>query len=296
MTNDSDSNKPTSDADRHPPSHLERSAPAPEQNKVRADSNKDADGQPAIAQEMRREFRWFEFASLFINAALVVVGIYALCIYSGQLQVMRGQLGEIIKQFPEIQKSANAAKSAAETADATLKSSQKSFEIDQRPYMVTEIPQFSGNGLVADKGIQANITFKNIGRTPALKYLVNITLLRYDPSPKGPKGQARFKRFLNSAFDELKSEDTIGRKEIDALPTEQDIAPNGTVFSANQNIIVVPTKEFPRITTSDITLFYVGVASYTDAFGGKYRTEFCYFYFGINPSTWHICDAYNTIR
>lgn len=246
-----------------------------------------------IGRATMRVVNWLDEKGPFVTAVATVVIAVLTAFYvhysRAQWQVMRDQL-------PELQKSAAAAKSAAETADAALKSSQKSFEIDQRPYIVTEIPQFSGNGLVADKGIQANITFKNIGRTPALKYLVNVTLLRYDPSPKGSRGQARFKRFLNSAFNELKSEDTVGRKEIDASPTEQDIAPNGTQFSTNQNVIVIPTKEFPRITTSDITLFYVGVASYTDAFGGKYRTEFCYFYFGTNPSTWHICDAYNTIQ
>jgi hypothetical protein len=252
-------------------------------------SKNSPDGEENKSVQLQRDIRSGERWLIGINAASVIMSIVIALIYYGQLREMK-------KSTKAANDSAVAAKSAADTADATLKSSQKSFEIDQRPYIVTEIPQFSGNGLVADKDIQANITFKNIGRTPALKYFVNASLLRYDPSPKGPKGQARFKRFLNSAFDELKSKDTIGRKEIDASPTEQDIAPNATQFSTNANLIVIPTKEFPRITTSDITLFYVGVASYTDAFGGKYRTEFCYFYFGTNPSTWHICDAFNTIR
>lgn len=43
----------------------------------------------------KREFRLFEIVSLGLNAGLLIVGAIALHVYSGQLSVMRGTLGEM---------------------------------------------------------------------------------------------------------------------------------------------------------------------------------------------------------
>ena len=270
--------------------------PAPQKHEMREQGKGNANPEQNSATELAREFRWVEGASIISSVVLAVVGIIALCIYYGQLKVMRGQLGEIIKQYPEIQKSAAAAKSAADTADATLKNQQRSFEIDQRPYVVTEVPQFSGNGLTPDKDIQANITFKNIGRTPARKYGTNVLLLRFEPGRNNKAGRAKLIRFMTSSFDQLEKKNAALRNEIEVNAAEQDLAPNATIFSTNTNSTVVSTQDFPKITSGDITLFYIGIASYTDAFGGQYKTTFCYFYFGSAPQTWHICDSHNTIQ
>ncbi len=247
------------------------------------------------AKELAREFRFVEVAQLVVNGVLAVIGVVALCIYHGQLKVMRVQLGEIIRQYPEIKESADAAKSAADTADQTLKNSQKIFETDQRPYLVATAPVFSGNGLVADKDITVNITFKNIGRTPAVKYIANLDLLRFDPS-QGSKGRARVKSFLMATFDKLRAKDTLGRKEIEGVGAEVDVAPNDTVFVSNPQPVVLSTADFPKLQTSAITLFCAGVISYTDSFHKQYKTEFCEFYYGVDPKTWHICDSHNTIE
>jgi hypothetical protein len=162
-----------------------------------------------------------------------------------------------IKMYHANKTAADAAKSAADTADHTLKNSQMSFEIDQRPYLITDVPQFTGDGLVPDKGIEANITFRNIGRTPARKYIANVNLFRFEPS-KGTKGLERLRRFLISSFDMLESEDATGRKEVEQTGAEQDIAPNGTIFSTNAKPVVISAQEFPKIETGDIALFILG--------------------------------------
>jgi hypothetical protein len=111
---------------------------------------------------------------IILEAGAVFVGLYVAGVYHGQLVVMQGQLGEIIKQFPEIKKSAAAAQSAAETADATLKDSQKSFVINERPYMVMDgAPEFVTLPDTTSE-IQANATIRNIGKTPAIRVLWNI--------------------------------------------------------------------------------------------------------------------------
>jgi hypothetical protein len=101
---------------------------------------------------------------------VIITGFYTYYA-AGQLHNMKRATGA-----PE--RSATAAKSAADTADAPLKNQQKSFEIDQRPYMVVEgAPRFSGNGLMAQKGITVNIAFRDVGRTPAMKFIGTVTQL-----------------------------------------------------------------------------------------------------------------------
>ena len=79
MPNESDSNDAADDA---------------KQSKTGSNADKSSKEQPTIAQEMRRDFRWFEFGSLIINAVLVVVGMYALHIYSGQLDQMKSSVNQ----------------------------------------------------------------------------------------------------------------------------------------------------------------------------------------------------------
>ena len=67
------------------------------------------------------EKRVREWLQVTVNVILVVVGIIAIWIYYGQLNVMKGQLGEIIRQFPEIQKQAKAATDAVDEAKEPLK-------------------------------------------------------------------------------------------------------------------------------------------------------------------------------
>ena len=101
---------------------------APPEHKIPDDANHETDNQQSTAKELAREFRWVEFAQLAVNGALAVIGIFALCIYSGQLKVMQGQLGEIIKQYPELHKSAQA---AADSVTLT----RENAHLDQRAWV-----------------------------------------------------------------------------------------------------------------------------------------------------------------
>lgn len=241
---------------------------------------------------------WIEAACAL--ALVVITGMYT-HYAGGQLRAMRGQLGEIIKQYPELQKSAEAAKSAASTADATLKSSQKSFEIDQRPYLIiAEGPQFNEPILVANEPITANVTFKNVGRTPAVKEVGNVSLVPYHPLKKtDPQGLKNYISFIESEFGKLRAKNETGRKSFEKLKEisgGQDVAPGGGFFVTNQETLLLSAPELSLVRTGEITLFYIGIVTYTDPFEGSHKTEFCHQYFGTQPKIWHICDVHNTIR
>src|ERR1700685_4452804 len=195
MTDANNSSGPPADPQGHPPNQPPAVPPTPAQGEVGPYSNSEASNQQATAIELAREFRWVEVTSLIINGALAIVGIIALCIYYGQFQVMRGQLGEIIKQYPEIQKSSNAAKNAADTARDTLQASQNQFREEQRPYIwLTPGVAISGQSAMTDaslpdlkklgKPLIVQIGATNGGHSPALTIIVPQPFMIFDTTEK----------------------------------------------------------------------------------------------------------------
>ena len=151
MNDQGNSNTPTDDTDQNstlaaPPQRTV----APGQ--VSTEANRYADGSKSTANELAREFKWFEGLSLFVNAVLAAVGILALSIYSGQLEVVRGQLKQMEgssvqtdkllreseKESEAAKVSAAAAESASRTASDTLRQTKSAFAIEVRPYIVVE--------------------------------------------------------------------------------------------------------------------------------------------------------------
>src|SRR6266851_66566 len=93
---------------------------------------------------------------IVLEVGAVAVGIVVAMIYYGQLEVMRGQLGEIIKQFPEIQKSARATVKAADQTERAVNNSRTLFEIDERGWVGIRSADLKG------------FIFTNFGKSPAL--------------------------------------------------------------------------------------------------------------------------------
>ncbi|MFN0171282.1 MAG: hypothetical protein ACKV22_33115 [Bryobacteraceae bacterium] len=198
-------------------------------------------------------------------------------------------------------KSADAALSAAKTADDTLKDSKRAFVLEHRPYLISSIPRFVRNPSADEKQIAANITIENIGKTPAIGRRVFLDLSRYRGIPlandpvKDSKAREVFVRFIEGTFNAL-------RKSADA-PTgkyghlaREDIAPGAKPFSTGVNKTPITREELPDIQTGALSLYLTGIIRYADGFEGTYETEFCYYYFGSDPTTWHICDSHNTIK
>jgi len=192
--------------------------------------------------------------------------------------------------------SANAAQSAAGTADTTLKSSQKSFEIDQRPYLVSQVPEFAELP-APNKEIYANETIKNIGRTPAIRRYTAMSLTRFDAGSK-----EKLIKFLGAGFNKLRTQNEASAKQMESYAAtireaEMDTAPQDSYFGTNQNSIKLSEDELRNLREGKgIALFYLGLINYRDSFGNSYETQFCYIYFGPYPKVWHICDSHNIIR
>ena len=206
-------------------------------------------------------------AQLVVSVVLALIAIGALWVYHGQLKVMRGQLGEVIRQYPEIQKSANAAKSAAETADATLQSSQKQFRMEQRPYIWALPVTGPNNGVLPAVGqkLFIRVDFRNAGRTPAINVIAT-------PSKTivGPKDQAR---------KEVREYVAQYEKQAGQFLAPETSGTAGTGFGPT-----LTSTMLANISDGTWEMFTVGAVKYTDVFGPPavtYETTYCY---AFNPT------------
>jgi hypothetical protein len=158
--------------------------------------------------EGTRTVEWLQFG---VNTILALVGIAAIFIYLGQLQVMKQTLEEIARQFPEIQKQSIAAQgqltqakidsSAANAANAEqINAMQKQLQIakqqlafSDRPWIkveVSPVPATVTDRILAIGGplrldeeghgmFTVNLTVKNIGHTTAIHVYSRIKFVAF---------------------------------------------------------------------------------------------------------------------
>lgn len=237
----------------------------------------------------KTEKDWWDKWKPFVE----IIGIALLAIYTGYTIKMYYANKEAADAAQE---GSAAASNAARIAGNSLLLSQTSFQIEQRPYVVADIPEFVVSPIAPGK-IRASVTFKNIGRTPAIKIKLQIALLRLYPAKREtPGGVEKFIAFMEASYQHLLHKLDASATEKYAEMARQDLAPNASQFSTAELKGPLSATEIPLLQTSDLTLFYIGVVRYTDAYKGSYETMFCYFYFGNDPRTWHICDNHNIIK
>jgi hypothetical protein len=278
MRDQEDSNQPTDNEKSNPSSESPESAsPAtPTQHEVTREPNQIANNQNATARELAREFRWVEVTQLIINGALAIIGIVALWIYHGQLEVMREQLGEIIRQYPEMQKSANAAESAANTASTTLRSSQQQFRNEQRPYIFAS-PRPAGN-LVTMSGIQHPVVEPLSNGRVQIDITVEITNGGKSPAINTFSTESRMylgpRKELQKKFKSFVPEYATGNGDI--------VASNVTQVVPTGNFLSLSPEEVKLVNKNELAVYILGAVKYTDVFAphleAPYETKYCFVY------------------
>jgi hypothetical protein len=315
MTNENNSDAPSADATGQPPRQPPVIPPAPPQGEVGPNPTDRPNNEQETARELAREFRWVEGAQLVVNGVLAIVGIIALCIYGGQLKVMRGQLGEIIRQFPEIQKSANANVKAADQTEKAVKNAAVDFRLDQRAWIGIDFPILNAVRGADKKQITVTIqaSIKNTGKTPALKMslprpisvnkLVNQPI-NYDKewetsiSDKKQKA-ATSKKMLKSDKTSVIAgviESFIDADEMRWNAEGWALAPGSTVPISLATGTTLPDPNLdPRY--QDIrgaqAIFWIGRITYRDIFSNEvHTTKFCLWYFS---TTLELCPGGNSM-
>lgn len=171
------------------------------ETEITKDSNTKTETDKGPTRELRREFRWFEIASLSVNAMLAFVGIGALCIYSGQLQVMRGTLAEMKRSggtsADQLWQAIGNMNWMARTADGSLHQSQqamddsrrllggqlstmqKQFEALDRPWVSISVSPIKPLLYDGKTGVNATFIFSptNVGRSPAQEVQIEPRLI-----------------------------------------------------------------------------------------------------------------------
>jgi hypothetical protein len=290
MTNEKDSDSPITDANAQSPPQPPMAPPVPLQGALANDGKGQPDNNENQTNELAREFRIAEKWVIGTNIVLAIIGIFALCIYHGQLEVMRGQLAEIIKQFPEIQKSANAAKSAADTANATLKASQQQFRLEQRPY-IWAIPEQGAT----DKQTQQKMFLVPLsGDRYQISWIVKIKT----------GGRSPAKDEISTDSETHFVEKTKFTKEVrDYVPhyakTPGDTMPPDVTATVRTGQWLTFSKEqYANIVNATWVVYIIGAVRYRDIFEpsvAPYETRYCFVYLpvGLPIGT---CSEGNTMK
>jgi hypothetical protein len=191
-------------------------------------------------------------------------------------------LGGLIFLFGTLRATKQAADAATKGADLTQR--------EQRPYMIAEAPRFIDPPSV-EKKAKATDFIRNVGKTPAIKVFSSAQFVRYIDSSKS---RPQIFAFLDSAFTEIKAKHLSSRQEPNV---RKDVPPNAApLFRTDEDSAPLSQPEILQIEKGDLVLFYIGIASYSDSFGGEFETEYCFFYIGPDPKVWHVCDSHNTIK
>ena len=248
---------------------------------------------PTPAQEMQREVhdiedrvKWAERWMIGLTFAIAFFGLCSVGVGLLQWNAMSGQLGEMKSggkdthdlavaatgQAQAAAISANAAKSAADTAVKALDDTRTSFALNQRPYLVADIPRFVRSPAVDGQPIAVSVTFKNIGKTPAIKRRTQVDLLRFRATAKSDqitKGIERYFKFIEGAFESLskRADDPGGKYGPFA---REDVAPGAEPFSTAVNNTPFTAEEVKDLPTGALALAFVGIIRYTDGFQRRY--------------------------
>lgn len=202
----------------------------------------------------------------------------------------------------------NVAGRNAKTAEETLKSSEKSFVIEQRPYIVVDenSPAFLDHPPIAGQQIRADVFLRNVGKTPAVQVVTESEffplrgkLVAKLTAEERKKATGEYITTIETKFRKLRKENEIVRKritEFSKLTPGEDVAPTKTFFLTTQEPLVVSTDDFPLLADGELSLYIIGFITYADGYKITYTTEFCYFWFGPDPKSWHICDSHNAYR
>lgn len=287
--------KPEYESLSHPPIN-----PGIKQTEVPGDSSEESKREKNTAGELAREFKTFEKLSLIINGVLALIGIGALIVYNGQLNVMRGQLEEMrrsglsatdqmwqaIGNINWLARSMEGSmRQSRESLSATLKQGKVALDTsiaiahsEQRAWIVTRTP--SSPASFAAKGpITFPVSFVNIGKTPAanVEESVRVQLIQ-----SGKEPSFSYEPGTSMSF---RSGDLVPNDEIShEIPAR-----------ANRDPIILTLDEVSRLLDGSEYAAFYGDVTYEDI-SGPHWMRFCRELYKGPTDMWYPkkCYAYNS--
>jgi hypothetical protein len=261
------------------------------------------------APSTARKITWLEIALLFFNAGVVIVGIIALVIYSGQLDVMRRTLGEMQRSgvsatdqmwqaVGNLNWNARAAQEAlnesrasneksARRSQAASDASIRAMQQDQRPWVTASRFELAYE-IEGGKEITVKSFLLNSGKTPALKIVAATSVAisstdRDFPSVLIP-GKSRWVLAPGVTRQFIKTEPwTLGPIRI---------------RGRSENSTVMDILTSPLVMESDpdrpLRLYFYMLLTYEDSLGTDHWTAVCAFHvYGSPLNEFVFCDTGN---
>jgi hypothetical protein len=257
MTNQNDSDNPSSDTKNQSPLDTPVTPVAPQEGQTSEKGNGRSENEKDVSTELAREFKWVELAQIVSNIILAIVGIFALCIYSGQLKEMR-------KSSKAAEDAAQAAQSAADTANDTLRETQQ----EQRPWVT--IASAKVLEIKSGQPIKGQVVLMNSGKTLAL----NVTMM----------GRMRIRNY-DADLPVLDVE-----KFKDA--TENILAPGQQMAMSLDTDEIITSAQETLAKLPNVKFYFYGRSRYIDTTINPivHHTEFCYFITLATPDLLLPCE------
>lgn len=191
---------------------------------------------------------------------------------------MEGQLTEMKQSTIASVIAANAAKSAAETAAASAREGTEQFAVGARPYVVVRTAKLTKT-LSFGNPLQADVTWINAGRTPALKLqmLLRIGLRKEIPNDPG--------EWEDSAHNQ---------------PSSLTLGPGIETIASIKGDKPLTEEVIESIRKGTLKLCVFGSVVYQSVFDKKtvYATDICFFYRpeGVDPEFLFAAKDGNDVR
>jgi hypothetical protein len=250
---------------------------------------------PLRTREVREEeLGKFERTTLLYAKSTFVVTFLTLIAIVGTAIVFWDQFQEMAAQTDILAISTRQARrDSAEASIATakqlsiatsqLRHTQRAFALDQWPYMMDTKADLS-EPLIPGHEIFVNITFKNVGKSPAQ----NLRIYR-------KYGLIEITGREQDAMTRIEALFTAARKSIEQ-PHDQTIPPTGDLFTTVQNHIKPTKEQIDLITNQHLELAVISGVVYYDIFGGLHETQSCRILIGPDLRVWHLCETHNRMR
>lgn len=175
-----------------------------------------------------------------------------------------------------------ATQEAAHAASDASKTASEAMLLDQWPYLWASKVELTAP--VSTQEMQVNITFKNIGKSPA--YSVR-SYKKFGLIPLTGRDEDA----------EAQEESLFQSAKIAIDPSNgMTIPPSEDYFTTTQEPLKLTKDEVERITLGKLELVAVAGATYKDVFGNERETEICRVIVGKYLSVWHYCAIHNTMR
>ena len=152
-------------------------------------------------------------------------------------------------------------------------------------------PVFIQFPTATDPTTKADVTFINIGKTPAFFVAASARIF---PLAK-PKTDAEFTKATDKIMAEVVS-NAAKPDTAEEIRARQDVAPQATLFITKQPRTPLSSGDVTQMLGEEKALVYLGLVDYRSVFGEQFRTEFCSYHFGRAEYPWHFCPTHNTIR